>query len=65
MRYSIFDGSGNLVDAFGDWGPAIDRLGRMAQESPEAAARAFLVLQNAEGNLIGDTIFANAVLASE
>jgi hypothetical protein len=63
MTYSIFDGTGNLVDAFTDRAAALDCLAGIAQAEPGAASEAFLVTQDADGNTVGETVFASSVSA--
>jgi len=55
MVYSIFDSTGNLIDAFSDRAAAVDCLA--AKGEPEAAAQVFLAQVN-DGNTAGETIFA-------
>ncbi len=43
MTYSIFNGTGNLVDAFTDRAAASDCLAGIAQAEPEAADEVYLV----------------------
>lgn len=61
MTYSIFDGSGNLLDAFTDRAAALDCLAGIAQAEPEAAADVFLIAQDDDGNTVGETVFASNV----
>jgi len=56
MVYSIFDSTGNLIDAFSDRAAALDCLA--AKGEPEAAAQVFLIEQVNDGNTAGETIFA-------
>jgi hypothetical protein len=61
MTYSIFDSTGNLVDSFTERGAALDCLAGIAQAEPEAADEVFLVAQDDDGNIIGETVYASAV----
>jgi hypothetical protein len=61
MTYSIFDSSGNLVDAFEDRGAALDCLAGIAQSEPQSAGDVFLVAQDAEGTIVGETVYASSV----
>ena len=56
MVYSIFDSTGNLIDAFSDRAAALDCLA--ARGEPEAAAQVFLIEQVNDGNTAGESIFA-------
>lgn len=58
MVYSIFDSTGNLIDAFSDRAAAFDCLAGAAEGEPEAAAHVFLIEQDNDGNTAGETIFA-------
>jgi hypothetical protein len=61
MTYSIFDSSGNLVDAFKDRGAALDCLAGIAQAEPESAGDVFLITQDDDGTIVGDTVYASSV----
>lgn len=61
MTYSIFDSTGNLVDAFDERSAALDRLAAIAQAEPDAADELYLVAQDADGNILGETIYASSV----
>lgn len=61
VTYSIFDSSGNLMDAFDERGAALDYLASVAQAEPEAADEVFLIAYDDEGNSVGDTVFASSV----
>ena len=61
MTYSIFDSTGNLVDAFDERSAALDRLAAIAQAEPDAADEVYLVAQDADGNIVGETIYASSV----
>jgi hypothetical protein len=58
MTYSIFDSTGNLVDAFGDSAAALDYLACIAQAEPGSASEVFLVAQDDDGNTLGHTVYA-------
>ena len=61
MTYSIFDSSGNLVDAFNARAAALDCLAGIAQAEPDAADDVYLVAQDNDGNIVGETVYASAV----
>ena len=61
MTYSIFDSTGNLVDAFTERGAAFDCLAGIAQAEPESADEVYLVAQDEAGNLVGETVYASSV----
>lgn len=61
MTYSIFDSTGNLVDAFTERGAALDCLADIAQAEPEAADEVYLVAQDDAGNIVGETVYASSV----
>lgn len=61
MTCSIFDSTGNLVDAFTERAAALDCLAGIAQAEPEAADEIYLVAQDETGNIVGETIYASAV----
>lgn len=63
MTYSIFDSTGNLVDAFTDRAAALDGLAGIAQAEPDAADEVYLVTQDEDGNVVGETVYASAVSA--
>jgi hypothetical protein len=60
MTYSIFDRTGNLIDAFTDRAAALDCLAGIAQAQPQSAADAFLIAQDDDGNTVGETVFASS-----
>lgn len=51
MTYSIFDPTGNLVDAFNDRAAALDCLTGMVHAEPESTRGFFLVVQDDNGAL--------------
>jgi hypothetical protein len=61
MTYSIFDSTGNLIDAFTDRAAALDCLAGIAQAEPEYAADVFLIAQDDDGNTVGETVYASSV----
>jgi hypothetical protein len=61
MTYSIFDSSGNMLDAFTDRAAALDCLAGIAQAEPEAATEVFLIAQDDDGNPVGETLLAASV----
>lgn len=56
MIYSIFDSTGNLIDAFSDRAAALDCLPGVAYGEPETAADVFLIAQDKDGDPAGETI---------
>ncbi len=58
MTYSIFDGSGNLLDAFTDRAAA---LAGIAQAEPEHASEVFLIPQDGDGITVGEAVHASSV----
>jgi|AntDryMetagUQ255_1029468.scaffolds.fasta_scaffold02523_3 hypothetical protein len=61
MTYSIFDTTGNLVEAFTERGAALDCLAGIAQAEPDAADEVYLVAQDDTGNIVGETVYASSV----
>ena len=61
MTYSIFDPTGNLIDAFTDRAAALDCLAGLAQAEPESASEVFLIAQDDAGATVGETSFASSV----
>jgi hypothetical protein len=61
MTYSIFDGTGNLIDAFNDRAAALECLAGIAQAEPEHASEVVLIAQDDDGNVVGETVHASAV----
>ncbi|HET6509574.1 MAG TPA: hypothetical protein VFG42_22445 [Baekduia sp.] len=61
MTYSIFDSTGNLLDAFTDRAAALDCLAGIAQAEPESASEVFLTAQDDDGNMVGETVYASSV----
>jgi hypothetical protein len=66
MTYSIFDCTGNLVDAFDDHEPAIAALAAIATAEPAAGAAAdvFLVAQDDQGQMVGETVYGSLHVAA-
>jgi hypothetical protein len=64
MTYSIFDSTGNLVDSFMQRGAALDCFAGIAQAEPKAADDVFLVTQDDDGNIVGETVYASAFSVS-
>lgn len=64
MTYSIFDSSGNLIDAFHERAVALECLAALAQSEPEIADEVFLIAHDDDGHAVGDTVFAAAVSVS-
>jgi len=61
MTYSIFDSTGNLIDAFSDRAAALDCLAGIAQAEPESADEVFLIAQDGDGNTVGETVLPSSV----
>ena len=62
MTFSIFDSSGNLLDAYADRDVALGRLAAIAIAiaEPDAADDVFLVAQDENGRIVGEAIYASA-----
>lgn len=61
VTYSIFDGTGNLIDAFSDRGAALDCLAGIAHAEPDTADHVFLIAQSAAGDSVGATVLGSSV----
>jgi hypothetical protein len=61
MTYSIFNSTGNLIDTFNDRAAALDCLAAIAQAEPESAVNVFLIAQDDDGNMVGETVYASSV----
>jgi hypothetical protein len=59
--FSIFDSSGNLIDAFNHRGAALDRLAAIAQAERAAADATYLIAQDSRGDVVGGPVYASAV----
>ena len=59
MTYSIFDSTGNLVDAFEDRDAAV-ALTDIVRAEPGSADEVFLVAQDDEGH-VGETIYGSSL----
>ena len=64
MTYSIFDSTGNLVDAFDDHDAAVAALTAIAAAEPEAADDVFLVAQDDTGEFVGETVFGSSLVTA-
>ncbi len=64
MTYSIFDSTGNLVDAFDDHDAAVAALTTLVTAEPDAADDVFLVAQDDQGHMAGDTIYGSSLVAA-
>jgi hypothetical protein len=64
MTYSIFDSTGNLVDAFEERDAAIAALRAIVQAEPDAADEVFIVAQDDEGNMVGETMYGSSLPAA-
>ena len=54
--YSIFDTTGNLVEAFTERGAALGYLARIAQAEPDAADEVYLIAQHDTGSRSTPTV---------
>ena len=61
MTYSIFDTTGNLVDAFDDRDAAVAALTAIVRAEPEAGDEVFLVAQDDQGEFVGETIYGSSL----
>ena len=64
MTYSIFDSTGNLVDAFDERAAAVAALAAIVQAEPESAGDVFLVAQDADGRFVGETVYGSSLHAA-
>ena len=61
MTYSIFSSTGNLIDAFDNRDAAVAALSAIVRADPEAADDVFLIAQDDQGELVGDTIYGSSL----
>ncbi|MBV9007066.1 MAG: hypothetical protein JO181_20530 [Solirubrobacterales bacterium] len=61
MTYSVFDSTGNLVDAFDDRAAAIAALKAIVKTEPDAADDMFLVAQDEDGKFVGETVYGSSL----
>jgi hypothetical protein len=61
MTHSIFDGNGNLMDAFDDRDAAVAALGAIVKANPEAADAVFLVAQDDAGHFVGEAVYGSSL----
>jgi len=64
MTYSIFDSTGNLVDAFDDHDAAIAALTAIVTAEPDAVDDVFLVTQDDDGQIVGETVCGSSLVAA-
>jgi hypothetical protein len=64
MTFSIFDTTGNLVDAFERRDDALAALKAIVTADPNAADDVFLVAQDDEGQIVGETIYGSSLRAA-
>jgi hypothetical protein len=64
MTYSIFDSTGNPVDAFDDHDAAVAALTAIVTAEPDAADHVFLVAQDDHGRLVGETVYGSSLVAA-
>jgi hypothetical protein len=62
MTLSIYDGTGNLIDAFDDRGAALRCLADLVQTNVD---QGFLVAQDDCGAIVGEILFASELHARE
>lgn len=60
MRYSIFVGTGNLIDAFDDREAAVAALIDIVRGEPESADEVFSVAQDDEGHM-SETVYGSSL----
>lgn len=60
MTFSIFDSSGNLLDAYADRDVALGRLAAIVIAEPDAADDVFLVAQDESGRIVGEAIYGSS-----
>jgi hypothetical protein len=61
MTYSIFDSTGNLVDAFDDHDAAIAAFTAIVTAEPDDV---FLVTQDDNGHMVGETVYGPSLVAA-
>ena len=64
MTYSIFDSTGNLVDAFDDHDAAVAALTATSPRSLTLADEVFLVTQDDDGGMVGETVYGSSLVAA-
>lgn len=64
MTYSIFDSTGNLVDAFNDRAAALGFLADITQAEPEFASEVFLIARDDDDNTGGKTVLESGANSS-
>jgi hypothetical protein len=64
MTYSIFDSTGNLVEAFDDHDAAIAALTAIVTAEPDAADGVFVVAQDDGGRMVGETVCGSSLVAA-
>lgn len=64
MTYSIFSGTGNLIDWFDNRDAAIAALTAIVKAEPDAADDVFLVAQDDDGTFVGETIYGSSLPAA-
>lgn len=60
MTYSIFDSTGNLIDALTVRAAALDCLAGIAQAELKSASEVFLIAQDKDGNTVGEIVYASS-----
>jgi hypothetical protein len=64
MTFSNFDSTGNLVDAFDDHDAAVAALTAIVTSEPDAADDVFLVAQDDDGRMVGETTYGSSLVAA-
>lgn len=64
MTYSIFDSTGNLVDTVDDHDTAVAALTATVTAEPDAADDVFLVTQDDDGRMVGETVYGSSLVAA-
>jgi hypothetical protein len=61
MTYSIFDSTGNLIDAFDDHAAALNCLAGIAQAEPPSASQVFLIAQGEDGVVLDGALHLSSL----
>jgi hypothetical protein len=63
MTYSIFDSTGNVVDAFDEHEAAVT-LTAIVTAEPDADDDVFLITQDDDGQMVGETVYGSSLVAA-
>jgi hypothetical protein len=63
-RYTVLDGTGNLIDSFDNEEAARDLLESILRENPDAADDVALIAYDASGHPVGDPVFSRSTVRS-